>query len=253
MFYSSSGSEKAKSVAAFLDSRYGIKCIDSPEAANPSMILALGGDGFMLDTLRSTIENQIPVYGINCGNVGFLLNKFHPDRLLEDVESAIMYTLPVLNAEFFGENVSSVVNAINDCYFLRSHTKAAKLGIMVDGKTLTENFVGDGLIVSTPVGSTAYNSAVGGAVLSLNSHCIVLTGINSFIPKGFKSLVLPRDSVIEIKVHHHDKRPVIAAGDAQIFLEVERARISVDKKKTVSALFAASESLYDKIIRTQFR
>ncbi|WP_448605892.1 NAD kinase [Neorickettsia risticii] len=253
MFYSSSGSEKATSVAALISSRYGIKCIDASEGVKPSVILALGGDGFMLDTLRNTMETQIPVYGINCGNVGFLLNKFHPDRLLEDIESASIYTLPVLSAELFDGNGSNVVNAINDCYFLRSHTKAAKLGIMVDGKILAENFVGDGLIISTPTGSTAYNSAVGGAVLSLSSNCIILTGINPFTPKGFKSLVLPRDSTIEVKIHHHDRRPVIAAADAQIFLGVERARISIDKKKTVSALFAASESLHKKIMMAQFR
>ncbi|ABD45706.1 NAD kinase [Neorickettsia sennetsu] len=253
MFYSSSGSEKATSVAAFISSRYGIKCIDAPEAVDPSMILALGGDGFMLDTLHSTIETQIPVYGINCGNVGFLLNKFHPNHLLEDIESAGTHILPILNAELFDGKGSRMVNAINDCYFLRSHTKAAKLGITVDGEILTESFVGDGLIISTPTGSTAYNSAIGGAVLSLSSNCIILTGINAFTPKGFKSLVLPRDSIIEIKIHHHDRRPVIAAADAQVFLGVERARISIDKKKTVSVLFAASESLHKKIMMAQFR
>lgn len=252
MFFCSSNTEKARTVGMLISSRYGIKEITEPGDAEPSVILALGGDGFMLDILRKTINTQIHVYGINCGNAGFLLNKFHPDRLLEDIKTAKISLLPALTVELSDQEGSKAADSINDFYLFRSQGKASKLGIIVDGEVLTENFIGDGVIVSTPVGSAAYNAAAGGPLLELSSHCIVLTGINSCGPKQFRSLVLPEESVIEIEVHSPEKRPVMGASDAQLFHGITKAKIFLEKEKTVSVLFAENESLQKKTIRARF-
>ncbi|WP_232215013.1 NAD kinase [Neorickettsia helminthoeca] len=253
MVYSSSGAEKARSVGSVLEERYGIKKIDRYADIEASLILALGGDGFMLDTLRRRMGNNIPVYGINCGNVGFLLNEFHSDQLLADIESAEEYNLNILKAELSNENGTISGTAINDFYILRNHGKASKLRISVDDELLIENFVGDGVIVSTAVGSTAYNAAAGGPILALDSNCITLTTINAFIPKQCRSIVLLDSSIIEIDVLYPDRRPVMAALDAQVFTNIKKARISIDRKNSVIALFRKDNSLRKKILKAQFQ
>jgi NAD+ kinase len=249
--YISSQSEKAIYVSEILEKKYQINSLQ--EGDNPTVLLVLGGDGFMLEAVRRFMDKEILLYGINCGNLGFLLNEFNPDNLIDDINNSFKFEPKLLKIDLeFDDQSLKTCYAINDFYLIRKTLKTAHLKIFVDDILRLEKLVGDGVIISTPCGSTAYNASAGGPILPIHSNMIALTPINTFSPRFFKGVIIDNESKIRIEVMENEKRPINACADLQEFSSVKYAEISKEKIKKIKLLFKSKEYLYNKSIISQF-
>ncbi|MGK2286147.1 NAD kinase [Pedomonas sp. V897] len=217
------------------------------------VIVVLGGDGFMLQTLHASKDRSCHIYGMNCGTVGFLMNEYSPDNLIERLKRAEQFVLNPLRMEartISGERVTS--SAINEVSLLRETRQAAKIEIAIDGRVRMPELVCDGVIVATPAGSTAYNLSAHGPILPLGCDLLALTPISAFRPRRWRGAILPNNWVIEFRVLEAGKRPVSAVADQNEVRDVSYVRVEKDQTLRLNLLFDPGHTLADRILMEQF-
>jgi NAD+ kinase len=222
-----------------------------PEAADA--IVALGGDGFMLETLHRTLNLGIPVYGMNCGSVGFLMNTFSEDDLLGRLaraQAAVLHPLRMRATTASGKVHEAL--ALNEVSLLRQLRQAAKLRISVDGRVRLEELICDGIIVSTPAGSTAYNLSAHGPIVPLSANLLPLTPISAFRPRRWRGALLPSSAEVLFEVLEESKRPVAAVADFTEVRDVVLVSVREDRATEARILFDPDQGLSERIIAEQF-
>ena len=187
-----------------------IKIYNNCALEEADVIVALGGDGFMLQTLHKTQDLSAPVYGMNRGTVGFLMNAYDEKGLIQRLETSVEENLNPLKMEAITTDGSvKTALAINEVSLLRAGPQAAKLSISVDGKTRMSELISDGVLLSTPAGSTAYNYSANGPILPIGSDVLALTALNAFRPRRWRGALIPKKSSVEVMVLEPEKRPII--------------------------------------------
>ena len=232
-----------------LQKRYGT---GDPETAE--VVVALGGDGLMLETLHRFLDRGLPIYGMNCGTVGFLMNQYHEDDLPERLATAEQATLHPLRMEVErsnGETCDAI--AINEVSLLREGRQAAKIGISIDGVQRMEELICDGVLVATPAGSTAYNLSAHGPIVPIGGQLLALTPISAFRPRRWRGALLPASAEVIFEVHEAAKRPVSATADFTEVRDVKRVRVREDKSVDLHLLFDPEHDLEERIIKEQFQ
>jgi len=225
------------------------------DAAEADAIVALGGDGFMLQTLRRNmplIRRGLPVYGMNKGTIGFLMNEYSEDALLERVSKAETTTVRPLKMTATGAGGTYEELAFNEVSLYRQSQQAAHIQIKVDGKIRLERLISDGILIATPAGSTAYNLSAHGPVIPLGSHILALTPISAFRPRRWRGALLNADACVEFEIMESKKRPVAASADNQEIRNIEHVKIEQDNETALSLLFDPAHGLGEKILREQF-
>lgn len=243
-------SDAANATDAFdmLVKRYGNH---PPEEAD--VIVALGGDGFMLQTLHATQHLDIPVYGMNRGSVGFLLNEYQRDGLPDRIAQAEMAVLNPLRMRAWRSDGSvHEALAINEVSLLRQGAQAAKLRVIVDGRERLAELVCDGAMISTPAGSTAYNYSAHGPILPIASDVLALTPVAAFRPRRWRGALLPKHARIQFEVLEPQKRPVMADADSRSVRNVVRVEILSVNEIAHKILFDPGHGLEERLIREQF-
>ncbi|MPT48195.1 MAG: NAD kinase [Sphingobium sp.] len=228
---------------------------DFVDIANADMLIVLGGDGFMLQMLHKMLENRrvMPVFGMNLGTVGFLMNEWRLERLEERINAAMEFKVHPLRMEvgtIDGEDFS--LPAINEVSLLRETRQTAKIEVLVNDRTVLPELVCDGVLVSTPAGSTAYNLSAHGPILPLGSKLLALTPISPFRPRRWRGAILPEKSRIRFNVLNPEKRPVSAVADQREIRDVQRVDVAVDYSCTLTLLFDPEHTLDDRIAAEQF-
>jgi len=240
--------EDARRALTSLRSRYRDV---SPDEAD--IIVALGGDGFMLETLHGSIDRGVPIYGMNCGTVGFLMNQFSdadlPGRLTA-AERVNLHPLRMKARCVDGRSVGAL--AINEVSLLRESRQAAVLKISVDGVVRIEEMVCDGVLVATPAGSTAYNLSAHGSIVPIGAPLLALTPISAFRPRHWRGALLPNSAEVEIEVLDPEKRPVSATADYTEVRNVARVQVREDRSVSLTLLFDPEHNLEKRIIQEQF-
>jgi NAD+ kinase len=244
----SSGSPEARKARSRLSAQYG-DC--APEEAD--VIVALGGDGLMLQTLHRVMDKPKPIYGMNFGSVGFLMNEYSEARLTERLAAArpsILHPLAMEATDTKGHK--TLARAINEVSLLRQTSQAAKMTVSVDGAVRLEELIADGVLVSTPAGSTAYNLSVNGPIVPLGSPLMTLMPISAFRPRRWRGALLPDHARVAIEILEADKRPVAATADHFEIRRVHRVEIATDHDTTLVLLHDPGHSLDERILREQF-
>ena len=221
-------------------------------ASKADVIVALGGDGLMLQTLHNNIDEAKPIFGINKGSVGFLMNDYNDDDLLERIDSATLTKVYPLQMTVKTEKEEISAKAINEVSLLRQTYQAAKIKIKIDDKIRLEELICDGILLATPAGSTAYNLSAHGPILPINSNLLALTPISAFRPRRWKGALLPHDSIVEIEILEKTKRPVSAVADNLEIRDIESVKITEDRKTELFMLFDPETNLEEKILEEQF-
>ncbi|RVV98417.1 NAD kinase [Mesobaculum littorinae] len=238
----------AQDAAAQLADRYHAV---PPEEAD--VIVALGGDGFMLQTLHGTMHLDTPVYGMNCGTIGFLMNEFDDAHLEARLEAANLEIVHPLSMEAAGaDGRLHKALAINEVSLLRAGPQAAKLRISVDGTVRMEELVCDGALVATPAGSTAYNYSAHGPILPIGADVLALTAMAAFRPRRWRGALLPQQAAVRFDVLEHEKRPVMADADSRSVRDVLWVEIRSEPEVVHRLLFDPGHGLEERLIREQF-
>jgi NAD+ kinase len=243
-----SSAPEAQEARDHLVARYG-GC--APEDAD--VIVALGGDGLMLQTLHRFMDKPKPIYGMNRGSVGFLMNDYSDSDLVERIAAArpsVLHPMLMRTVDVRGERTTS--RAINEVSLLRQTSQAAKLRIKVDGAERLAELIADGVLVATPAGSTAYNLSVGGPIVPLGATLIALTPISAYRPRRWRGALLPDSAQVTIEVLEADKRPVAATADHFEIRRVERVDVKTDHATSLILLHDPGHSLDERILREQF-
>jgi NAD+ kinase len=233
---------------ARLASLYG----DRPED-EAQVVVALGGDGFMLEVLHRNLQTRRPIYGMNRGSVGFLMNDYSEEALVERIaaaEQAIIHPLRMQAIDTAGAMHHAL--AINDVSLLREARQAAKLRILVDGRPRLEELICDGILVSTPAGSTAYNLSAHGPIIPINAQVLALTPISAFRPRRWRGALLSHDARLSFEVLEADKRPVSAVADNVEVRDVLKVDVVEDRTVALAMLFDAGRSLEERMLAEQF-
>ena len=230
-----------------------IKRYDQTKLELYDVIIAIGGDGMLLKALRNSIEKNKPVFGLNKGNVGFLMNELSFDNLENRIQTARKVKMHPLfmSAHKINGNIFTEL-AVNEVSILRQTHQAAHLKITVDKKERLNELVCDGILVSTPIGSTAYNLSARGPIIPLNANILALTPISSFRPRRWRGALLPQRVKIRIEVLNFDTRPVSATADNVEARDIKYIEISTDKTKKLTILHDSDHSLDERIMKEQF-
>ena len=243
-----SPSPEAQAAAQRLAARYGET---APEDAD--VVVALGGDGLMLQTLHRFLGTRKPIYGMNRGSVGFLLNEFNEERLIERIANAELSVVhPLLMTVEDLSGARHTAHAINEVSLLRSTAQSAKLAVSIDGRLRMAELIADGLIVSTPAGSTAYNYSAYGPILPLNATLLAMTPISAFRPRRWRGALLPDKARLRLSVLEPDKRPVSATADHLEIRKVTTVDIAMDYSVDLVLLHDPGHSLEERILSEQF-
>ncbi len=240
---------EAQSALKRLSKRYGAV---EPEGADA--VIALGGDGLMLQTLHRFMGIGVPIYGMHRGSVGFLMNEFHETRLLERVAQAklsVIHPLKMVAVNVAGETLRAL--AVNEVHLYRQTAQSGRLSITVDGKEQLNELICDGVLVATPAGSTAYNLSVGGPILPLKAHLLALTPISPFRPRRWRGALLPNTAQVKIEVLEADKRPMSAVADHTEFRDVISVQVREERGIELKLLFDPGHALEERILAEQFR
>ena len=246
--FTASHAEIAQTARAALITRYGNVAVEEAD-----VIVALGGDGFMLQTLHQTQKLGVPVYGMNRGTIGFLMNAYAESDLrarLADAELAEIN--PLSMTAFTGDGNETHLLAINEVSLLRSGPQAAKLKISVDGRLRMAELVCDGALVCTPAGSTAYNYSAHGPILPIGAGVLALTAMSAFRPRRWRGALLPQTATVRIDVLEPEKRPVMAEADAQSVMAVNSVEIRSEPSVVHRILFDPGHGLEERLINEQF-
>ena len=218
-----------------------------------NLVIVIGGDGFMLKTLKKNITNSRLFYGINSGNYGFLMNKFSEKNLIKNLNKSKLINISPLEMIVKTKGKIKKSLAINEVSILRQSRQAASLRIKSGKKDLIKNLMSDGVLVSTPAGSTAYNLSVHGPILSLNSKKLSISPISAFRPRGWKGKIVSDKSLIVIKNLNPRKRPVSSVADNIEFRNASMIKIKTNKKVKFNLLYDSNRSLQKKIKLEQLR
>lgn len=231
-----------------------IKRYGETEPADADVIVALGGDGFMLQTLHRFINDRIPIYGMNRGSVGFLMNDYREDQLLERLaaaETSRIHPLAMIATDANGKAHKSL--AINEISLFRQRYQAAKLQIAIDEKVRLEELICDGILVSTPAGSTAYNLSAHGPILPIKSSLLAVTPISPFRPRRWRGAIVPNKVHIKISVMEHEKRPVSAVADHFETRNVIKVEVEQARAVELFMMFDREHGLEERVLAEQFR
>ena len=246
-FVASAGAE-AQAALAQLTSLYG-----NHNADDADVVVALGGDGLMLQTLHAHMRSGKPIYGMHRGTVGFLMNEFSTHdlhaRLAAARESLIH---PLLMRATDEHGTVHLHHAINEVALFRQTYQAARLRILIDERERMAELIADGILVATPAGSTAYNLSAQGPILPINAALLALTPISAFRPRRWRGALLPNTAFVVIEVLEGDKRPVAAVADHDEVRDVRRVEVLSDKTISMRMLFDPGHSLEERILREQF-
>ncbi|MFP6654287.1 MAG: NAD kinase [Myxococcota bacterium] len=225
----------------------------SKPPAEADVIVALGGDGFMLQTIHEFISLRKPVFGMNRGSVGFMMNPYLTEDLLGRIRKAEFARLNPLRMIAHLANGDRVERlAMNEVSMLRQTRQAAKLRIEIDGVTRLEEIICDGVLVATPAGSTAYNFSAHGPILPLDAGVLALTPISVFRPRRWRGALIPRASKVRINVLEPKKRPVSAVADSTEVRDIVEVEITEDRDSTIEVLFQAGQSFSERNLAEQF-
>lgn len=222
-----------------------------PERADA--VVALGGDGFMLQTLHAFLGEDKPIYGMNCGSVGFLMNEFGEADLLDRLDAAEATKIHPLRMKAIGRD-SRVTEALafNEVSLLRETRQAAKIRIVVDERERMSELICDGILVSTPAGSTAYNLSAHGPILPIDAQLLALTPISAFRPRRWRGAILSHSARTRFEILEPEKRPVSAVADHFEVRDVASVDVAEDRSIAVTMLFDAGHSLNERILSEQF-
>ncbi|MGV8986579.1 MAG: NAD kinase [Cypionkella sp.] len=246
--FRASSAPAAQEAFACLTALYGQTPLDQAD-----VIVALGGDGFMLQTLHDEHSRDLPVYGMNCGTVGFLMNTFSGDGLPERLTAAEEAVLNPLAMTAVGtDGTITQALAINEVSLLRMGPQAAKLRILVDGKERMPELVCDGCLLSTPAGSTAYNYSAHGPILPIGADVLALTAVAAFRPRRWRGALLPKAAVVRFEVIDAEKRPVRADADTRPVPNVLSVEIRSEPNVRHRILFDPGHGLEERLIVEQF-
>ena len=240
--------EEAQSAKKSLEAKY-----DTVDFEEADIIISIGGDGLMLQCLHKTINTGQAIFGMHRGSVGFLMNNYSDDDLLQRLEAAHVtdiHPLKMTATDSDGNTHSAL--AINEVSILRGTAQAAKLKISVDDKVRLEELACDGVLVATPAGSTAYNLSAHGPILPIEAQLLALTPISAFRPRRWRGALLPNSAHVTIEALEHHKRPVNAVADNLSFENVVKVDIAQDNKSQLKMMFDADHSLDERILREQF-
>ena len=239
---------EAREAYAKLEKRYGNA---DPNAAD--VIVALGGDGLMLQTLHKFMKSGKPIYGMHRGTVGFLMNEFVEEGLPERIAAAHVTVIhPLVMRARDAQGRTQEHRAINEVSLFRQSAQAAHLKILIDGRERLAELVADGVLVATPAGSTAYNLSAQGAIIPINAPLLALTPISPFRPRRWRGALLPDKAKVTIEVMEADKRPVAAVADHDEVRSVRSVDISMDHSISINMLFDPGHNLDERILREQF-
>ncbi len=245
----SSDAEDARSAAAELIERYGQNPINEAD-----VVVALGGDGFLLQTLRETMSTGKRVYGMNRGTIGFLMNEFRAEGLQERIAAALPETIRPLEMEAETEaGGTQTALAINEVALWRQSYQTAKIRITIDGHVRLEELHCDGVLVATPAGSTAYNLSAYGPILPLDAPLLALTPVSPFRPRRWRGALLSNKSTVRFDMLESGKRPVNASADHVEVKSVISVTVRESQTKTATLLFDPSHSWNERILAEQFR
>lgn len=239
---------EAEQVRTALVERYG-DC--APQSAD--VIVAIGGDGFMLETLRAQMDGGKPIYGVNSGTVGFLMNPQNLEGLAEtiaDAEPAIIHPLTMTAKTIDGK--TKTAKAINEVSLFRQTRQSARIRILVNGKIRMESLICDGVLLATPAGSTAYNLSAHGPILPINAQLLALTPISAFRPRRWRGALLPHDAIVIFETENPEHRPVSAVADNYEVRDVVSVTTQEDRSISMTLLFDRGHSLDERILREQF-
>jgi NAD+ kinase len=242
------GFEAAQAALAELEARYENVSVD-----DANVIVALGGDGFILQTMRRYIDRKLPFFGMNRGSIGFLMNGYAVDDLPARVAAAQaveLHPLRMTATTASGETHESL--AINEVSLLRETYQAAKLRIVIDGVERMAELICDGALVSTPAGSTAYNLSAHGPIIPLGSDLLALTPISAFRPRRWRGALLRRAARVTFEILESEKRPVSAVADDTEIRDVHRVDIVEDASLALHLLFDPESSMEERILKEQF-
>jgi len=246
-FVASAGAE-AQQALAQLAALYG-----NHAPADADVVVALGGDGLMLQTLHEHMRSGKPIYGMHRGTVGFLMNEFSIDDLHARLAAARDTLInPLLMRATDTRGVVHLHHAINEVALFRQTHQAARLRILIDEHERMPELIADGILVATPAGSTAYNLSAQGPILPINAALLALTPISPFRPRRWRGALLPNTAVVVIEVLEGDKRPVAAVADHDEARDVRRVEVLSDKTISMRMLFDPGHSLEERILREQF-
>lgn len=246
--FAASQKPEARQALEAMTRRYGQAGLDKAD-----VVVALGGDGFMLDTLRERFQDRLPVYGMHRGTVGFLMNDFVEDGLPERINTAVRAVIHPLEmtATCVDGSVSTKL-AINEVSLLRQTSQTAKLRILVDGRERLADLAADGILVATPAGSTAYNLSAHGPIVPIGGNLLALTPISPFRPRRWRGALLRADAKVAIEVLEAERRPVAASADTQEVRDLASVTIREDRSKPMTMLFNEGHALDERILREQF-
>ncbi len=239
---------EAQKAHAGLTNQYG-----NSEPGTADVIVALGGDGFMLQTLHKYMTSGKPIYGMHRGTVGFLMNEYSPDDLHRRLAAARNTVIhPLLMRARDAESRTHEYHAFNEVSLFRQSSQAAHLRILVDGETRMAELVADGVLVATPAGSTAYNLSAQGPIIPISASLMALTPISPFRPRRWHGALLPDQARVEIVVLSPDRRPVAAVADNDEVRGVHSVDVCMDHSIEMHMLFDPGHSLDERILREQF-
>jgi NAD+ kinase len=223
----------------------------TPESAE--IIVPLGGDGFMLETLHRFLSKDVAIYGMHRGSVGFLMNPYRPDGLYERLATAqpvMLHPLEMTVCDEHGDQHRAL--AFNEVSLLRESRQAAKLRISVDGVVRIEELMADGILVATPVGSTAYNLSAHGPIIPLGAGVLALTPISAFRPRRWRGALLPHEARVRIDALEADKRPVSAVADFTEVRDVVTVKVNENRDIAMTLLFDHDSALEERVLKEQF-
>ncbi len=243
-----SDTEEAQEAKATLTEQYGQSSSEEAE-----MLVVLGGDGTLLEALRRNYEKNKPVFGMNCGSVGFLLNPYSPDNLIERINNAHevgIHPLRMAATDRSGQSHDAI--AFNEVSLLRETRQAAKLQIHVDDALQIDEMICDGVLLSTPAGSTAYNFSAGGPILPFTANVLALTPISAFRPRRWRGALIPNKSIVHINVLDSKKRPVSVTADNTEIRDVVSVDVHQSESIGCTLLFDPDHNLEDRILKEQF-
>ncbi|WP_339860847.1 NAD kinase [Paremcibacter congregatus] len=229
------------------------ECYDFVPLEEADVIVALGGDGYVLHLIHEIIPHKASIFGMNKGTVGFLLNDFKVENLLERINASTSVTLHPLRMTAYTEDDSKVeALAMNEVSLLRQTRQTAKIRVSIDGKVRMEELVCDGILLATPAGSTAYNLSAHGPIIPMRAEIMAMTPISAFRPRRWKGALLPQNAKVTFEVLNPEKRPVSAVADTKEVRHIKRVDIEQDRTIKINLLFDRHHTLEERILNEQF-